>query len=66
MKLTISCQICGKILSIAEKDAFTDEDINMYQQSLSCDTLQSVGVDDDGNPVNVYDGNERVQVSKTV
>lgn len=65
MKLTVTCQTCGKILSVVEKDNFSNEDISMYQQSVSCDTLQGVGEDDDGNPVNIYDGNSNIQTTKT-
>lgn len=66
MKLTVTCQTCGKILSIAEKDNFSDEDIGMYEQNVSCDTLQGTTVDDEGNTVNVYDGSANIQASKTI
>jgi hypothetical protein len=36
MKLTVSCQTCGRTIAIAEKDNFTDDDINMYQIGSSC------------------------------
>ena len=59
MKLTISCQTCGKILSTVEKpENFSSDDINMYEQSVSCDTLQADGV--------TQDGQSAIQVTKTV
>lgn len=66
MKLTISCQTCGKILMIAEKDNFSDEDISMYKQSSSCDTLViENAIDEDGNVINIYDGTANVIATKT-
>lgn len=64
MKLTVSCQVCGKILTIVEKDSFTDDDVNMYEQSVSCDTVQGTTTDDDGNIITVYDGQSNIQASK--
>lgn len=64
MKLTISCQTCGKILSIIEKDSFTDDDVSMYQQSSYCDTVSGEGSDDDGNTITLYDGQSNIQTTK--
>lgn len=36
MKLTVSCQICGRILSICEKDQITQDDMNSYSSNSSC------------------------------
>ena len=59
MKLTVSCQLCGKVLLIAEKDDnFSADDINNYEQSCFCTTLQSDGV--------TQDGQSSIVVSKTV
>jgi hypothetical protein len=42
IKLTVSCQICGKILAEIEKDEMiSQDDIDMYQQNTVCP--------DDGN-----------------
>lgn len=64
MKLTVSCQICGKILAVIEKDNFTSDDVNMYEQSSSCDTVQGTDVDEDGNAFTVYDGQSSIQATK--
>lgn len=45
MKLTISCQICGTILSVVEKDAITQEDLADYGANSSC-TVVTNGVED--------------------
>lgn len=37
MKLTVTCQECGGILLVVEKDVITDEDIQMYEDSCSCE-----------------------------
>lgn len=66
MKLTITCQTCNKILTVVEKDNFSQSDIDMYEASLSCDTVQKSSFDDDGNPVVVYDGSDNIQATKTV
>lgn len=58
MKLTVTCQLCGKILSVIQKDQITNEDIDMYKSSSFCDTLQDDGV--------TKDGQTNVQVAKTV
>lgn len=65
MKLTITCQICGKILTEIEKDQISDDDVNMYGQASFCDTVQGEGLDDDGNPITLYDGQSNIQVTKT-
>lgn len=62
MKLSVSCQICGKVLCIIEKDNITDDDVNLYETTCSCDTVQ--GVDADGNLI--YDGQSNIQATKTV
>lgn len=52
MKLTVSCQICGRIMAIAEKDDFKDEDISIYEESSACEMdgpFQQY--DDEGNPI---------------
>lgn len=36
MKLTVSCQICGTILSMVEKDTVSQDDINSYIANSSC------------------------------
>lgn len=38
MKLTVTCRICGKILSEVEKDSISDIDIDSYEASSSCET----------------------------
>jgi hypothetical protein len=58
MKLTVTCQICGKVLSIVQKDVIDNDDISMYELSSSCDTLQIDGV--------TLDGQTDVQATKTV
>lgn len=66
MKLTITCQTCGKVLSVVEKDQINDSDIAMYEASSNCDTVAGTDVDGDGNPITVYDGNSNIQATKTV
>lgn len=66
MKLTITCQICGKILSAIDKPQISDDDIAMYKASSFCDTVQGSTVDEDGNDVTVYDGQTNIQTTKTV
>lgn len=66
MKLTITCQTCGKTLSVVEKDQISDSDIAMYEAASNCDTVQSTYTDDDGNLVTVYDSNSNIQATKTV
>jgi hypothetical protein len=59
MKLSITCQNCGKLLASIEKDEdFNSSDIDMYKQSVSCSTLQSDGT--------TLDGQDSIQVTKTV
>jgi len=65
MKLTVTCQTCGKILSVIEKDQITLEDLDMYAQSSSCDTVAGTTTDDDGNSVTVYDGQTNIQTTMT-
>lgn len=59
MRLNISCQICGKILATIEKpEAFTQDDIDMYETSVSCDTVQEDGI--------TLDGQTDIQATKMV
>ena len=58
MKLTITCQICGKILTKVEKDQISDDDIQMYESACSCDTVQDDGI--------TIDGQTNIQATKTV
>lgn len=37
MKLTISCQECGKILSLVEKPEITQDDLDLYKYNCSCE-----------------------------
>lgn len=66
MKLTVSCQICGKVLSTVSKDQISDDDVVMYEAGSSCDTVSSVSTDDDGNQIIIYDGQTSIQATKTV
>lgn len=50
MKLLVTCQTCGKTLSIVEKDFVTNEDVELYQATSSCED----------------DGPDNIVVSKTV
>lgn len=59
MKLIVTCQLCGQILSVIQKDSdFSADDINMYEQACFCDTVQDDGV--------TIDGQTSIQVTKTV
>ena len=58
MKLTVTCQLCGKVLSVVEKDQVTEQDIQDYESMMSCSTVQSDGV--------TVDGQSDIQVTKTV
>lgn len=49
MKLTTSCQVCGTILSVVEKDMVTQDDINNYQQNSSCSVTTNGTVDGQTN-----------------
>lgn len=55
MKITVSCQKCGKILALAEKDLVTQDDLNMYMSTCVCDTdgpfPPVMGVGEDNNPI---------------
>lgn len=55
----MSCQICGRIMSVIEKDNdFSDSDISMYKNSCSCEIdgpFQQY--DDEGNPLPVDNSN---------
>jgi len=37
MILTVICNICKAVLVIVEKDEITDNDIDLYKQTCSCD-----------------------------
>lgn len=58
MKLTVSCQLCGLTLVEVQKDSFSQDDINNYEESCYCNTLQSDGI--------TQDGQTAIIVSKTV
>lgn len=52
MLLTVSCQICGKILCVVDKDSVSQQDINDYTLGSSCSVdgpFQQY--DDQGNPL---------------
>lgn len=70
MKLTVSCQKCGKILSVVEKDQISNDDIAMYQSNAFCDTVQGIVdvEDEEGNitPTTVYDAQDSILATKTV
>jgi len=55
MKITVSCQKCGRILAIAEKDVVTQDDLDMYMASCSCQFdgpfPAVMGLDDQGDPI---------------
>jgi hypothetical protein len=55
MKITVSCQKCGRVLAVAEKDVVTQDDLNMYMASCSCQFdgpfPAVMGPDDEGNYV---------------
>ena len=58
MQLKITCQLCGKVIAQIQKDVITDDDITMYEESSSCDTVQADGV--------TLDGQTAIQATKTV
>lgn len=64
MRLTISCQVCGKILSIIEKDQITDNDVSTYISTNSCDTVSGSTIDEDENTIILYDGQTNIQATK--
>lgn len=35
-KMTINCSICNEVMAEIEKEIITNEDIQMYQQMMSC------------------------------
>lgn len=54
MKLTVSCKDCGRIILLAEKDDFQDDEIQNYENSCSCEVdgpFQEY--DEDGNPLSM-------------
>jgi hypothetical protein len=66
MNLTVTCQTCGKILSVVQKDQISQDDITSYEQNSFCNTVQGTGTDDDGNPITIYDGQTNIQATMTV
>lgn len=71
MKITVSCQKCGKILAIAEKDVVEQADLDMYMNSCACDTdgpfPPVMGLDGDGNPIELEPAVENIIIAvKTV
>ncbi len=65
MKLTVTCQTCGKILSVVSKDQVSQQDIIDYQTNSYCNTVAGESVDADGNPIIVYDGQSNIQATMT-
>jgi hypothetical protein len=70
MKLTITCQTCGKILSVIEKDQITQDDIMRYEAGSFCDTVSGTEniLDDQNNvigTVDTYDGIGNIQATMT-
>lgn len=63
MNLSISCQACGKILAVVEKDQVTQDDIIMYEAGAFCQTIAGETVDSDGNSIPVYDGQTNIQAT---
>lgn len=57
MKLIVACNQCGQVLVKAEKDDFTEMDIDNYKTSASCTTVK-----DDGS----FDGQDSIVVSKMI
>lgn len=52
MKLTVSCQICGRVISICEKDSFSQYDMDNAVATSSCQVDGPFpSVDDEGNPL---------------
>lgn len=54
MKLTITCQICGRMISSIEKCDISQDDINNYSTNSTCEVdgpFQQY--DDEGNPIPV-------------
>jgi hypothetical protein len=52
MKLTVSCQICGRTISVVEKCDISQDDMNSYVANSSCQVdgpFQQY--DEDGNPL---------------
>lgn len=65
MKLTVTCQTCGKILSLVQKDQISQQDISDYEANSFCNTVQGQSVDDEGNPITIYDGQTNIQATMT-
>lgn len=69
MKLTVTCQSCGKLLSVVEKDQISQEDIEQYRTSSYCDTVKGTAEVDDGMggtmTILVSDGQDDIQITKT-
>ena len=52
MKLTVSCQICGTILTVVQNDnitIFSNEDIEMYENGCYCNVVTDGVVDGQQN-----------------
>jgi hypothetical protein len=65
MNLTVTCQTCGKVLTVVQKDQVSQQDISDYQANSFCDTVQGTGTDGDGNPITIYDGTSNIQATMT-
>ncbi len=61
MKLTVFCQICNSVLVTVNKDLITNEDIDEYENSCFCNTVQGTSIDANGNSILNYDGKTSVQ-----
>jgi hypothetical protein len=55
MKLTVTCQICGTILTVIQKNTVTAEDIAEYEANTSCDVVTN----------GVQDGQQDIQATMT-
>lgn len=65
MKLTISCQICGRTISVVEKCDVTQDDMTSYAANSSCQVdgpFQQYDVD--GNPLPLDTSN--IVATKTI
>jgi hypothetical protein len=46
VKLLVKCVDCGELLATIEKpDSFTDEEINMYKESIQCNDQDELAHD---------------------
>lgn len=65
MKLTATCKICGRTIAVMEKDSISQDDMDLYQQTCSCEVdgpFQEY--DDEGNPLPM--DNSNIVVVKTL